>query len=264
MPTPADALAALRDGGRWTSDRHSRSVLIRLDSGITVEVPGPRVLAVTFVGPWLAERGLETFRPRTGSALLMRRAGSTAKPEPADLKGLRRALAGDLAALPARPDSGRPYKDLAPFVTYATPARVEGYLDDALAIARRNAPVWRTPSPARPAPRTPPLSAAERLRQYRSEVRARADETGREWLETVLGDGDLLPGERITAADLWARAHEDFLDFDGATDDDGNLARTPGRSRFYTLADEILGPRRTVRGVRVYLIPTRPEGGPYA
>lgn len=262
MPFP-DSLVALRDGAPYSSHPGDRPRRLRLDSdgcGLSIEVPGPRVLATTLVLPWLASRGIEGFRSRTGTALLTRPVGSTADPSPVDIVALRRDLTTTLRALPERPDAGRPYNDLRLLVRMGSPAKVDTFLTEAVASARRLAPTWTVTRPARP--HCEPIAEPARVRQYRARVRTDRDTTGREWLESALTHGDLIPGERIAAGELWARARDDFLDLDGATDDEGNPARVPGRSRFYALADAVLGPRRIIRGSRYYVIPTPAEEPP--
>lgn len=265
------ALARLRDG-RYYTKKAEKPVTLKTDSGVSLEIPGPAVLAEVYALPWLLASTREPFR--LGSALLIRRKGSDDEPQPLDQRKLAPLLLGALAALPELDtiEAGRPYRDLRLFITEAAPATREKYLADVVAHTRRLLPEWRPPKveEERPPAKTP----AERLADHRERVRREEELSARDWLDNFLigwGDDEIspAPGSRWLAADLYADAAEVIGDaVEDAKDairekeepntlPDGTPYRVPRQRVFFAVADELLGARR--RGAKgsamVYVIP---------
>lgn len=252
MTTHEAALAALKDG-RYYAAKAERPVKLKTDSGVSLEVPGPALLAATYALPWLL-LGADAYK--AGSALLTRPHGSDEDPAPIHQGELSEELLAALQRLPQDASAGRPYKDLRIFLTEASPAARSAYLADTIAHLRRLLPAYRPPKER--APRGPAKSTAERSAELRARVRREEELSAREWLEGYLEDAD--PGERVVAEELFrecAETIEEFVDADEPREDGGAYA-VPRQRVFYTVADEVLGSRR--RGAhgsaRVYLIPT--------
>lgn len=277
--TPAylDDLAVLRDNnGRRSLRRDEHPRTGRLDVGVHYEIPGPGVLAERFALPLLAERELDVFQ-RAGS-LVSRPAGSDAAPTPLQADDVAEVLRCALLALPERADAGRQYRDVRLFIREGASATVSGYLADVVTATRLRAARWHQPKPR--------LRAAgsqrgnrERAADHRRRVAAQEETSARWWLTNFLGGwggGDEAPepGSRRLASHLFAEATECLAgvvaEFDDAradgepweeyAEDEGYppRPRVPGRTRFYTIADEVLGPRRRSHGITFYLIPALP------
>ncbi|CAL9496121.1 hypothetical protein [Streptomyces sp. enrichment culture] len=271
------ALAALRDGGRATTVAARRPVRMKLDAGtydgLSIELPGPAILAERWAAPFLAA-SLDVFA--NGSALLTRPTGSDAAPEPTPLTALVDALRDGLAALPERRDAGRPYNDLRLFVSVASPSTVTSYLADVARRVRRTAPRWSPPKADKPQPK----SAKERVALSRARAKAREDESSRAWLQGMFAEeADYYgynPGDRVPATRLYADASEAIggwvedrketikrdgpEEWEAEADEYGYplVPRVPTSHTFYRAADDVLGPRRRVQGVRTYTIPEEP------
>src|SRR6185312_11229917 len=108
MTDRIDDLAALRDGRRYAR-RDEQPRKLKLDTGLSLELPGPRTLASVFALPWLRER-FEVYR--FGSAILTRPSGAREEPSGLNVLATADALRAAIATLPDRPDAGRPYRDL--------------------------------------------------------------------------------------------------------------------------------------------------------
>lgn len=250
------ALAALRDG-RLYSHAAEKPVKLKTESGVSLEIPGPRLLAQTYALPWLLAR-VEAYR--VGSVILTRPLGSAQKPTRIHQGELSESLLEALETLPEDNTAGRPYRDLRLFLTEATPGRRAAYLAETIAHLRRLLQLWR-PIKER-APRGPGKTAVEHLAAHRERVKADELVSAREWLENYLGDpeGRPAPGSRVVAHELHQECSETIATFiDGDEErEDGGSYRIPRQRIFYAVADEILGPRR--RGAngsaRVYLIPS--------
>ncbi|MGI5138475.1 hypothetical protein ACQEXA_28190 [Streptomyces sp. CA-106110] len=265
------ALAALRDGGRATNVATRRPVRMKLDAGtydgLSVELPGPDVLAEVWAAPFLSASH-NVFS--SGAALLTRPAGSDATPSPAPVAAMVAVLRDGLAALPDRSDAGRPYTDLRLFVTVADPANVSGYLVDVVRRVRMAAPKWSPPK----ADRLPAKAAAERAADSRASRKAREDESSRTWLRSLYDEDaelDIGPGDRVPATELYAHAsggigswvewyEDDPEDWAEEAEAEGlpTRPRIPSTHTFYSAADDVLGPRRRVQGIRTYTIPEEP------
>ncbi|MGC4778820.1 hypothetical protein [Micromonospora chalcea] len=200
--SPADTLAALRDGGRAPS-RADKPRRIKLDAGFWVEVPSPRVLARVFAGPVLAA-GCDLYA--SGAAILRRPAGDTRDPGAEDYHVLVEEVRAALDVLPDRPDAGRPYTDLRVYLLDGEPAEVRAYLLDVVRAVRVSAPRWR-PRVEREE-RSAPLSATQRQRLSRERRRAAEAESSRVWLAEWAEEAD--PGSRVAAAGLYRRAADDI------------------------------------------------------
>lgn len=242
MPSPIDALAALRDGNA----RDAKPLRLKLDTGLSIDAPGARYLAEVFFLPLLS-RSREVFR--SGAAILARPSGSDAAPKPINQQDLAEELRGALLALPERSsaEAGRPYRDLRLFVAEAEPASVAAYVRDVVVGVRALAPTYRAPKARRergPAKSTAELKAAQRERQ-----RAQAKAAAEAWLLDYLAN-DAEPGARVMASDLYEIAESD--NFSTA---DFQASHEPGPRQFYAVADEILGTRRYSHGQRFYVIP---------
>lgn len=256
------ALAALRDG-RYYAKQAERPVALRTDSGVYLEIPGPAVLADVFALPWLLAGEREHYR--SGAALLVRPRGSQDEPRPVDQRDLTPLLLRALKALPdlSSAEAGRPYRDLRRYLTEASPAARDGYLAKVISHTRRLLPEWRPPK-APKAPSGPARSAAERKAASRERARSDEEASAREWLEGFLsgwdgGEERPAPGSRWLAAELYDTAAEAIGDYaeDGEEREDGGAYRVPRQRVFYSVADELLGPRR--RGAKgsamAYTIP---------
>lgn len=120
------SLAQLRDG-RYYSEKAEKPVMLKTNSGVSLEVPGPRVLAQIYAFPWFGAR-LDAYR--SSSAILSRAKGSTGEPEALRLEHLKKELLAALHNLPelTTQEAGRPYRDLRVFITEATPGARTKYL----------------------------------------------------------------------------------------------------------------------------------------
>lgn len=252
-----DALAALRDGRRYTR-RDEQPRKLKLDSGLSLEFPGPRLLATTLVLPWLRER-YDVYR--LGGAILTRPSGTLDEPTGLNRRTAAEDLRAVIAALPSRTDAGRPYRDLRLFVAHGTPDSVAAYLGEALAAVRLLAAEWRPPRPI--VDRAPGLSPVERMAAKRERDRTAEVASARWWLELTLDDPDedLATGARVTAAVLYELAADtlaDMIDDAELLDDDdpASVPRVPGPRVFYSVTDEVLGARRRgTNGAQTYTIP---------
>ena len=133
---------------------------------------------------------------------------------------------------------------------------------------------WRPPTrAARPiGPPGPVLTPAEKKSAQRERARCAAESVARSWLDGYLNDEDdpAEPGARIIATDLYALAVEaiDDLAEEGYRiddkDDESPTYKVPGRTLFYTIADEVLGPRRRVNhgSAHAYIIPKQQAEAP--
>lgn len=252
-------LARLRDG-RYYSKKAEKPVVLKTESGVTLEIPGPRILAEVFTLPWLLSR-VEAYR--SGSALLTRRSGSDEEPKAIHQGELATELLEALKNLPelSRAEAGRPYRDLRLYVSEASPATRSAYLADVVAHTRRLLPEWRPPAPQ--VVRGPAKTAAERKAVSRERIRREQELSAREWLQgfSTGWDGDAeppSPGSRWIASELYQAAREaieEYIDLEEERLDGGTFV-LPGKRVFYAVADELLGPRR--RGAKgrthVYVI----------
>jgi hypothetical protein len=254
-------LATLRRS-RSYARRDEQPIRLKLDSGIAVELPGPRVLAEAYALPRLRD-SVDVFR--AGQALLARPTGTSEAPTPANQLQLAADLGDALAALPRRDDAGDFYRHLGYFMTEATPGRIQSYLRDVISALRILVPVWRPPAASQVRHR--PMTPTERKRAQRSRDRHAEILSARWWVLAALEDTDgYSPGTRIVAADLYAQACaalSDLADDEEPIDDDDPDSPTvsvPGRGVFYAVADEILGPRRRGNhGAHTYVIPDTPQ-----
>ncbi|MFE9956178.1 hypothetical protein [Micromonospora sp. NPDC005299] len=257
---PDDALAALRDGGRYPrpADRPRR---LRLDGGLTLELPAPRILARAWALPTLAAAA-DVYA--SGAAILRRSSGATGDPRPADFRRLADELRAELAALPDRDDAGRPYTDLLLYVRHGEPSQIAGYLLEVVNAARIAAPRWRPPA-VRKERTGPPPTATERQRIARDRRKAREVESAEHWLRLWLADA--APG-RYDARELHAQAVDALGEFvewyeddpDGWAEeaaDDGSPAVpvVPGVKAFYAVADRLVGPRSRTAAGYAYTVP---------
>lgn len=285
--TTVDALAGLRDGARWQCALVDRPRRYRLDDdgcGLTVEIPGPRVLARTYVAETLR---VEVDLFRAGGAFLERPRGTEEPPLAVPLAEVRDRLLEALQTLPERPDAGRPYRDLVLFVRAGRPDTVSAYLDDVLRSLRSALPVWR--AKAAPAPRGPAQTAGERKAAQRARDRVAEEATAawalRRWYD-ALDDPEALDedrppvGQRLKIGDVYAvlrpgmeeaaqtyaeevgwRPHttpaeryEAWAEY-AEEEDFPPVPKVPGPRTFYAVADRLLGAPKRVRGERVYTIP---------
>lgn len=242
MPSPIDALAALRDGNA----RDPKPLRLKLDSGLSIDAPGARYLADVYFLPLLC-RDRDVFR--SGAAILARPTGSDAAPKPLNQQDLADELHAALLALPERSsaEAGRPYRDLRLFVAEAEPASVAAYVRDVVIGVRALAPVFRAPKARRE--RGPAKSAAELKAAQRERQRAQAKAAAEAWLLDYLKN-DAEPGARVLASDLYEIAESD--NFSTAH---FQASHEPGPRQFYAVADEVLGDRRYSHGKRFYVIP---------
>lgn len=268
--SPEAALAVLRDGGRRSNVAARQPVRLRLDAGthegLKVELPGPALLADVWATPFVTA-SLDVFCD--GTTLLTRPAGSDVTPAPASIPAMIDALRDGLADLPERDDAGRPYKDLRLFVTVADAATAGGYLAEVVRRVRMAAPKWSPPKVDRPA-----KPAAERAADARERRKAREDESSRTWLRSLFDEDaelDIGPGDRLPATELYAHASDGIGSWvEWYEDDPEDWAeeaeaeslpahpRIPSTHTFYSAADDVLGPRRRVQGIRTYTIPEEP------
>lgn len=254
------SLAALTDG-RYYAKKAEKPVTLKTDSGVSLEIPGPRVLAEVYALPWLHSR-VDAFR--SGKAIHARPKGSETEPTAVHLGELANELLAALQRLPEliTTEAGRPYRDLRLFLTEATPAARSAYLADVVAQLRGLLSAYRPPvsREERPPAKTP----AERKSAQRDRERHDEEASARDWIEGFLtgwGDDDEAPatGSRWVAAELYeiaTEAIEEYMDACDPRPDGGDYA-VPRQRVFYAVADELLGPRR--RGAKgsamVYVIP---------
>lgn len=253
MPSPADDLAALRDGD--PADR--KPYRLKLDTGLTLEAPSARRLAEVYAFPALAT-SYELHR--SGAALLARVPGDDAEPTAVPLAALAERVRAAVAALPDDPAAGRPYRDARHLAAEAAEDTAAAYF---VAVARavvRLAPPWRPPAAS--ADRGPAMTAAQRKALSRDRERAAELASVREWLDLWLEEDAPAPGSRVCAAELFETCLEALTDLaeDGELlADEETPIRPPRRRAFYAAADELLGPRRRHgrADVLVYTLPTR-------
>lgn len=246
----------------------------RLDVGLHYEIPGPGVLADRLALPLLAAREVEVFKHEGN--LATRPAGTHTPPSPVATARLVEDLAAAIRALPDQPGAGRQYRDLRTFATEAAPSTLRDYLADVVLATRRRAPRWRAPAPTI-ARTSPAKSGRERVAEHRRRAADQEMSTARWWIENYLAGWDTpdeapTPGERVRSTDLYALAiagiegHlaevEDYLadgeeweEIAAAEGYPASPLRLPGRTRFYAVADALLGPRRRSHGVTYYTIP---------
>jgi len=262
MPTPADRLATLRDGGAYRLPRDPRRPRQeRLDDdglGLTVEYPSPLVLAETFARP-LLETGRTLYRDR---AVILASTGGT--PVPVAHSTLVAELRAALEALPDRADAGRPYADVRRLLAAGSAAKVDAYLADTIrALCRRDVlPEWTPPRVTKPL--APPRTSAQVRADHRARIRDDEEASVRWWLANANGDGyDVEPGERVMASDLDGTAAREL----GALEAEGELVnpddaesprlRAPRRRVLLAVAAEVFGlPRRDRHGARYYVVPS--------
>jgi hypothetical protein len=228
-------IAALADGRhRNHRERGRRPVLLKLDVGLSIELPGPTVLAEIVFPVLNAGRDL-----RNDHGALVDLAG----PEPAAV-GLAEhveAVRTFVATLPEDTAAGRPYKDLRLFVAQAEPGNVSAYVTNVARAVRRIAP----PVPA------PVRSSSERLtpeqreanyrasqRQYAQRVRdeirvnqAEDNERAAAWLlyvQETNGPGVVVPARGLCVTYVNAC---------------GTKYEPVGRNTFFQIADVAVGPR---------------------
>lgn len=244
MPEYSDNLAALRDG-RFYRRPDERPVTFKLDadgSGVSIELPGPRIMAETFALPWLRER-FDVYR--SGSALLVRPKGADDEPAPLNQLALAVDLRAVLAALPDLPTAGRPFEDSRK-AAESGGARMDAYLASVVVLVRRIASVWK--APAAVVDVAPALTPAARKAAQRDRDRAAETASAREWLEGYLAADNEppAPGDRVNAAELYDDAAEvigDYVEY-GETREDGGTYRVPRRRVFFAVADELFGASR--------------------
>ena len=229
-PTPGDALAHLPETRHYDHRNRTRRTL-KLDDGRSLQFPGPRLLAETFVLP-LLEETREVYRTRDG--LVARPLGGAAPPVDLPLAALQAEIRDALAALPDRLDAGRSYRDLVDLIRWGNPATAGAYLAD---VARSTKTLlagrtWRPPRAPRPAAEhvTPAEREARRRRDERASTGADARHVLGRWLPT------LSPG-RHTFASVW----EAWL---AAVDRPSVEKRYPGavligRTAFYALLSDL-------------------------
>ncbi|MFY1687465.1 hypothetical protein [Plantactinospora sp. WMMB782] len=262
-PTLADALAALRDGERAPESRADRPHRTRLDDGLTVEVPAPRVLARKWAAAVLS-RDVELLR--AGASLRARPRGTDQEPTPLDLAGLVAVLRADILALPDRDDAGRPYVDLRRWTAHGDADAVGAYLGEVVRAVRTGAPRW-VPPRSIPRPNRPPLSPGERVRVHRERRREAEVKSAESWCGLWLADCP-PSGVRVAAPELHAEAAEDIgewvslyrEDREGYAEEneDGiwpDVPAVPGTKTFYGVADRVIGPRQRTASARVYVVP---------
>jgi hypothetical protein len=232
------SLAALRDGGPWQRTTALRSVTLKLDIGLSVELPGPRVLADVVRPTLIAARPLF----RDGGAIVTTD-GQDVRPIAVD------ALSGELrqiiAALPDCDDAGRPYRDLRLFVADAEPNTVAAYLHDVVRHVRAGLRPYREVKPA--VERAPAMTPNERKRASRERKRAAQVAASEDWLRAWLADDDVAPGA-YAASELFEVA-TDVMD---EWREDGEDVVMPTRQIFYAAADRIIGRRRVIDGIAHY------------
>ncbi|MDN4476621.1 hypothetical protein QQX09_12210 [Demequina sp. SYSU T00192] len=267
MPTASQTLAALTRSGARSGPKRDRAVLRKYADGPLADraltVPAPALLAEHFVVPWLAEAGVEAFRPERGSAFLTRPIGSTSEPTARDQIALAADLRAALAALPEAPLRSRrpaladdPYSDVRLFAANGRERHVREYLADVLRVVRRDAPLWRAPRPEK-APRCPAKAPGEHAATHRALYRALEIEISLQWLARYI-EKHAEPGQRIRTSELWTQAQEDFDGMKARAALTGSAFTAPGRNRFLKVAALVFGPARKVNGYSTHTAPTHP------
>ncbi|WP_460525419.1 hypothetical protein [Flindersiella endophytica] len=246
--TPEDHFARLSDAGPWQPAKPDRPVMYRLDddgAGLTVELPGPRVLARLAVNAL----SYEVLR-RNGSAYTRPRGTDTA-PAQIGLDALARDLRAWLSALPDRPDAKRPYKDTRALLAAAHPDTVRAYLSDVARYVRGSAPTWRKPPVVREVMTAEQKRARHRdyMRKARAAERAACDSTlevhAAAW---VLAARELHPGAAVKSTLL----HQWYVK--AFTDEENGSPLLLGRSAFHRIARACALCRRRSGGA-TYLFP---------
>ncbi|OII27538.1 hypothetical protein [Frigoribacterium sp. MCBA15_019] len=270
MPTPADRLAALRDGGAYRPPRDPRRPCQeRLEDnglGLTVEYPSPLVLAETFARP-LLETGRRLYRDR---AAILASTGGT--PAPITHATLVTELRAALEALPDRADAGRPYADVRRLLAAGSTPKVDAYLADTVrALCWRDVlPEWTPPREAKPA--GPPRTSAQVRADHRARIRGDEEASARWWLTNADGEGFLAePGERIGAVELAEQAAAALGELASTgehldpEDDKSPPALVPRRRVLLAVATEVFGrPRRDRHGARYYVVPSGQLSEPHS
>ncbi|MET4620427.1 hypothetical protein ABIE18_001876 [Arthrobacter sp. 2762] len=242
-------LAALRDG-RYHARRAHKPVTLKIESGVSLEIPGPRLLAEVFALPWITSTA-DAYR--SGAAILTRSQGSYDIPAPLHLGVLAENLQAALLQLPSLGPSqaGRPYRDLQIFLNEASSHFREQYLRNVVEQLRTLLPTWKEQAILHQSRNGAPRTDAERKASSRARIREQEEASARSWLIGFLTGWDIdeekpVPGERILAAALHEAAIgaiEDFIESEEVLED-GTPFRRPTQRVFYAVADQLLGPRR--------------------
>lgn len=254
-------------------------------AGVAVTLPHPKDL-VHALGS-LTSKALF----RTGSTGVVREDGTGV-----DLTEVARVLVSSWSALPDRADAGAVYRDLRTLARISPQRAALEYAVEVVAAWRLSLPRPPRRKAADGGPRTPPKTTQERVRSHRARAVQAEEDSGRWWLDGYLsgwGDEDQTPapGTRVTAPALLRSCREDLNPIieryrdeveaprvapyaaqtleerlatwkTEAVEEDGLPVRprVPGRNRFYSLAEDVLGPSVSHAGTRVYTIPAPREG----
>ncbi|WP_166028630.1 hypothetical protein [Streptomyces chilikensis] len=226
-------LARLAEGRHNNhSERGRRPYRLKLDTGLSLELPGPVLLAEIVFPVLNAGRDLRA----DGSALV-----DLATGEPVGLLGHADAVRAFVAALPDDRAAGRPYSDLRLFVAEAQPGHVAKYMADVARAVRRVAPP--APVPERVPHERTKQSPEERRRaktEWDRAARAEGRELERDDQAAAAAYLFLLqertgPGVVFAPKDLRKR-YSDAV----AT---SARAEEIGRNKFFQVANAVVGPR---------------------
>lgn len=229
-------LAALADAtNRYHRERARRPFMMKLDTGLSVELPGPAVLA-DIVLPVLNAR--RDIRNDDGCMVDLTAPAIDGEPAAVGLAELIDGVRAFIAALPEDHTAGRPYQDLRLFIIAAMPVTVAGYLRNVADAVRRSLPrVVRAPRKRRK--QTPEERHAAK-RAFDAATRAEACETERTDQEAaaaylLMYQERTGPGVVVAPKDL-QKAYSETI---------ANSARygEVGRNKFFKVADVAVGPR---------------------
>ncbi|SDM85535.1 hypothetical protein [Streptomyces wuyuanensis] len=229
-------LAALADAtNRYHRERARRPFMMKLDTGLSVELPGPAVLA-DIVLPVLNAR--RDIRNDDGCMVDLTAPAIDGEPAAVGLAELIDGVRAFIAALPEDHTAGRPYCDLRLFILAAMPVTVAGYLRNVADAVRRSLPrVVRAPRERRK--QTPEERHAAK-RAFDAATRAEIRETDRPSQEAAARYLLLLqersgPGVVIAPKDL----HKRYATAAASSD----RVEPIGRNKFFEIADIAVGPR---------------------
>lgn len=258
-------LHALRGHEGAQSSRHADQKVTRCiyvsdddEHPVRLSLPGPRVMALHVVIPAMADGGEEPLRAPDGRLYL--RTAAEDEMLLLTLAGLIDRIAKQLTELPEVSGANEPYANVA-MLKHVREHDVRSYANSIAEQVRVNAKKFAGPDKVKRKLRgTTP--AKVRKAKSRADRREREEMTVRAFLIDFM---QFDPPEVITTTELYAAFKERYDDWmaclitpkdidnwlDGDHEEEGGPECIPalaGKKVFYSVADEVIGPRRRGRG----------------